>query len=271
VRRLKVMAVVRRVFGVLTDGPLMLRAAGIPFIALAITDFAEAMVAPGSSALSHIGATLMPLVSLVVQFVADAACAVKVHRALLLAEKPAPTSTTGLEWPYIKRLLWVSLVFIPGLLVFGIVVSITGSLDFIHALPARPLDSTWYSIALGAAFYILIVPPALSLPAVAIGRGAFGIRAGYAAARGNILRLFSVYLLSALLPMQGIRLVALGLQQGILWLFPATSLAATAGGAVAASGPTIVTTVTLAAMLSCAYAGLVEGRREFVDEGASVS
>ena len=179
-----------------------------------------------------------------------------------------PARASGLEWRYIKRLLWVSLPFGGIVTIIIIPLSFTGSLDFLRTLPSRPLEYARFSIATGLLFYIVLAPPMLSLAAVAVGRSEFGIRAGYTATRGNYLRLFAIYVLSGVIPPQFLRFVAIGLRDGLMWLTPATSFLAKAGDAAIQSAESVVTTVMWAAMLSCVYGGLVEGRRQFTD-GAS--
>jgi hypothetical protein len=269
VRRLNVVAVVRRVFGTLLDGPLLLRATGTWFAVLVAAGVMEATIGPGVSPVARLGVALTGLLKPIVEVIAFAACAVNIHRSILLAEPPALARFSGLEWRYIRRAIWVSLPFLLIILAIVVPLTLNGYTDALRALvsPSRPLAYAGISLVLGLVGYAVILPPALSLPAVIIGRRDFGIRDGFAAVRGNVLRLFAVYLLAEFAPSLTIRLVAEALRHGILWLVPATSVLAKECGAIVGSAETILTTVLWAAMLSFAYAGLVEGRRELVAEG----
>ncbi len=265
------MAVVRRVFGTLFDGPLLLRATGTWFLVLVAVGAMKAAIGSEASGLAPFGSALISVLNVVVEFIALAACAVNIHRTILLDELPTPARASGLEWRYIKRLLWVTLPFGGIVTLIVVPLSFTGSLDFLRTLSSQPLELARFSVATGVLFYIVLAPPMLSLAAVAIGRSEFGIRAGYAAVRGNYLRLFAIYVLSGVIPPQFLRFVAIGLRDGLLLLAPAASFLAKVGVAAIQSAESVASTVMWAAMLSCVYGGLVEGRRDFIREASENS
>jgi len=270
--KLDVAAVSRRVFGVLLDGRLLWRATGTWFVLLIVIGWSIFALEPWAAgdvvakAVYHVWATLAG----VVELAAFAACAVNVHRSILLAEHPVPIRFSRTEWRYFWRGIWVTLPLIlliaaVAMLSFVFVPSISDILKGMKNALAAPWWSYAHALAwLGAEMTggIVVAPLFMSLPAVAIGRIDFTMSDGVEAISGNFLRLLAIYLIACSVPVTIVALIADRIGNGIaifaaqpLFTFKAIEI-------VVEVGREILDVVIWAAMLSCAYAGLVERDRE---------
>jgi hypothetical protein len=271
--RLDVAAVSRRVFGALLDGPFLCRAAGAWLVLLTaigwVTLTLERSVADGTVAQAVY--LIIQIVAYIVEPVALAACAVNVHRFLLLAEHPAPLRVAGTEWRYVRRGVWVSLPIFLLIVAVAVVIVVFPS-PIISDMLGRWTSAAaepWWSYAhalawLGAevAAGIVVLPLFMSLPAVAIGRADFSLSDGIGVIRGNSLRLFAAFMIAVIVPTSVVGLAASGTENLLsdfaaepTFLFKAFAIAVEAGREV-------LGTVIWAAMLSCAYDGLVAHDRE---------
>jgi hypothetical protein len=87
------------VFGTLLDGAFLRRATGIWLVLVITIIWSTLALEPWAA-----GGVVAP--ARVVEFIAFAACAVNVHRFILLAEHPAPLRFGRTEWRYIRRGMW---------------------------------------------------------------------------------------------------------------------------------------------------------------------
>jgi hypothetical protein len=268
VHKLDIAAVTRRVFRVLRDGPFLYRVNVLWLVLVFFMRWSTLALEPGAtddgtrSSLYYGSVTLAS----VAELIAFAACAVNVHRFILLGEQPVPIRAGRTEWRYFLRGLWVvPLVF---LLIIGVAVvdvalpsaRISGMLGGITSTLAAPRWSyagalAWLGVEL--AMGILLVPLYMSLPAVAIGRTDFMMTDGLAVIPGNFLRLLAIYAMACVAPIAIVGLVASGIEYGISIIVAGPAfLVGTIKSAVDA-GRDIANVMIWATMLSCAYAELV--------------
>jgi hypothetical protein len=275
VHKLDVAAVSRRIFGVLLDGPFLSRATGAWFALLTVIGWVTLAVkrwAVDGVVAQPIGGTWATL-ALIVDLIAVAARAVNVHRFILLAERPAPLRFGRTEWRYFWRGVWV---FLP-IILFFIALAVA---HFVFNLPiifgllkgwSSALAGRWGSYALaltwlGSQLVIgsVALPLFMSLPAVAIGRADFTMSDGLEVISGNFLRLLAIFLIAFTVPASAVELVANGIEKGISILATEPTFLLKVIEVAVEAGREVLRTVMWAAMLSCAYAGLVERNRDLM-------
>lgn len=274
-QKLDVAAVTRRAFGVMRDGLFLYRANVLWFALLFFMRWSTLALHPGATdgsirtALSYGWAIL----STVGELIAFTACAVNVHRFILLGEQPLPLHAGRREWAYFVRILLamplVFLVFIGGAILVVALPSagLSGMLDVVKSALTTPRWSYAHALAwLGAELTmgILLIPLSVSLPAVAIGRDDFTMTDGLGAISGSFLRLLAVCAMACVAPIAVVKLVASSIEYGVSIVVPGPAfLLSMIGGAVDA-GRDLANVMIWAAMLSCAYAGLVERGHDIV-------
>ena len=270
--RLDVAAISRRVLGILFDGPFLWQAAGTWFVLLILIGWCTLALEPRAGgdvvaeAVSHVWTTLEGVVNLA----AFVACAVNVHRFILLADHPAPLRFGRTEWRYFWRGVWVTLPIIlliaaVAMLSFLFPRSTSDTLSSLETGLAAPWWSYEHTLAwLGSemAWGVIIAPLFLSLPAVAIGRFDFTMSDGLEAISGNFLRLVAAYLIAHVGPVTIVALIADGIDNAIAIIATELTFTFKAIEVVVKVWREILAVVITAAMLSCAYAGLVEHDRE---------
>jgi hypothetical protein len=179
--KLNVLAVVKRVLLILFDGGFLIRAAGIWFVVIAAVDAIGFLFVPPGAALG-LGMFLSIAIYIVKQL-ALAACAVAVHRAILLRESPFRLRLGRTEICYILRAIVVWLPFV-GLLILAVFIG-----TFV-----MPVVRVIAGIVAGVLVAALVLPFALSLPALAIGNSEFDPGEGLDASHRNIFREIVTYL-----------------------------------------------------------------------------
>ena len=192
--------------------------------------------------------------------IAAAAWAVNVHRFILLREAPAPLRIKWTEIHYVLRAIWICW---PILLVVAAIVVLIAIFWQSHPPPevftASPIGRLAAWGTAGLIIFVMVVPLALSLPALAIGNKKFRPVDGFDAIAGNLWPFLAAYFLVVFLPS-----ALLSLASPILGRH--TDPAALLPDPVAQGIDVVVSligTVLFAAMLSCTYAGLVLQDSEF--------
>lgn len=258
--RLDVMAVVTRVLLLLLDFNFIIRVTGIWFAVVAMADLIEfLLLSLGAGSLIR---SLVGLAGSVVGALALAACAVTVHRSILLLEPPFRLRLGRTEVRYALRTIFVLVPLLIPVLVVGTVALVTkiptrAQLEALVASPLAP-SIAWLSVTLLMA--IVILPLALALPALAIGNEEFQVGDGWSRAfYGNFARATAAYVFAFATPSLVLSLVARGVVKIL-------------GSLGSWSGPlaygtnllvTFLDTVLWAAVLSCTYAALVRRDPEF--------
>jgi hypothetical protein len=259
VPKLDVLAIIRRIVALFGDVPLLLRMAGAWLAITAafgwVTGALVPPQAPGSFPTVFFVSTAL---TAALNALAITACAVNVHRFILLQEPPVPLRVSRLEWHYFLRGLWICVPFV----VLGVALALALAFIFTSE-PSQPLITVGMVVfGVGATFFL--VELSLSLPAVAIGQREFKASHGLDASNGNSLRLFLLAALSFAVPWLLEQLVIGGLLFLIRGL-PAPLLAGV--GLALGSAFSLVQTIVWAAMLSYGYAGLVQRNPAFVVSG----
>jgi hypothetical protein len=258
VPKLDVLAIIRRIVALFGDVPLLLRLAGAW---LAITAAAGVVAgvlvpqAPGSFSLAFSASTVL---TGALNALAITACAVNVHRFILLNERPAALRVSRLEWHYFLRGLWICVPFV----ILGMAVAL--GLAFIFSSePSRfIIPGGMVIFGVGATFFL--VQLSLSLPAVAIGQREFKASQGLDASNGNSLRLFLLAAISFAVPWLAGQLLV-GILLFLMRGLPAPVLAGV--GLALGAALSLIETIAWAAMLSYGYAGLVRRDPAFVVSG----
>jgi hypothetical protein len=264
VTKLNVIAVTRRVLLLLFDFGFLIRATGIWFVVIAMADLIEFLLV-ASGAVPALN-TLASISNWIVRELALAACAVTVHRSILLRESPFRLRLGRTEICYILRgiVVWLPLV-VPLMLVVVISVS-TKSVTTaqIEELTATPVAWVITWTALNVLTAIVVLPFALSLPALAIGNPEFEPGDGLDVSFRNIPREIATYLLAFSAPAAVLGLLALGVTK------PLALLGSWSGPIAYATNllVTLLDTVLWAAVLSCTYAALVRRDPEFTTRPA---
>jgi hypothetical protein len=252
-RRLKTGAVVRRSFGILLNIPFLARATGIWLVLLALGYLAISRVPAEHNLIADVGYSLLLAI-------AAAAWAVNVHRFILLHEPPAPLRIKWTEIHYVLRAIWICWPVLLVVAAVGVLIAI-----FWHSHPppevftASPIGRLAAWGTAGLIIFVMVVPLALSLPALAIGNKKFRPVDGFDAIAGNLWPFLAAYILVVFLPS-----ALLSLASPLLGKH--TDPAALLPDPVAQGIDVVVSligTVLFAAMLSCTYAGLVLQDSEF--------
>jgi hypothetical protein len=257
VPRLNIVAVVSRVLHFWLDVGFLARVAGIWFVVIALADLAEHLLATPDE---QSWLTLMAnLFNGIVTTLAYAACAIAVHRSILLNERPGQPRLGRPEICYVLRGILVFLPLILAIFLWMMGIAIWGG--GVSAIPLMPMFPGSVSWVIGQLLVgVIVLPFALSLPALAIGNLEFYPRDGWRVIRGNFFRLVAAYLLAFSLPSLLIKLVALGVKMGIGFLGSSSAILVYATELLTA----MLDTVLFAAALSCTYAALVRGDPELV-------
>ncbi|MDB5410786.1 MAG: hypothetical protein JWL84_5698 [Rhodospirillales bacterium] len=267
--RLDVIAASHRVFDTLLDVRFLWRATGTWLILETIVGWST--LALGRSGFSGGASVVIALSAYVVQAVGLTACAVNVHRFVLLAEQPTPLRAGWIEWRYLRRGLWVSLptIFLLAaatiivIFPFPILSDLLGSWKRAIAEPlwsfAHILALLGYEVSIG----LLILPFFLSLPAVAIGNVGFTMTDGIEAISGNFLRLLTLFLIAVAFPTTIVEFVTGGVESGLPISAAQPSFMESAILVPLETARQISFTVIWAAMLSYAHAGFIGRDEEF--------
>lgn len=252
-RKLKLGAILRAMIRLVTDSRFMLGPASAFFVAIAAAQLLQKQfaVADHRAIGAVIGLLSIPLLLALI---------VKTHRYILLGEEPA-LNISGLIWPYVGRAILINLpiaiVVIAGTIMLGPSVAL-GRAAF------TPTDYAFAAafLVIFIALYVgLVMPMSLGLPATAKGRTDFTLQNARDAARANFGPLFLLALVLTLVTLAWslpIRLTALNaymtMQPNADVMTQTLEMAVSAWTSIGA----ILGGILWAAMLSFAYAGLVE-------------
>jgi hypothetical protein len=259
VPKLNVIAVVRRVLLLFFDFGFLIRATGIWFVVIAMADLTEFLL--GSSGAVPGLNTLVSISNWIVRELALAACAVTVHRSVLMRESPFRLRLGRREVRYVLRsvVVWLPFVFLLTLLVVISVFTKSVTTAQLKELMATPVAwmITWTVANLLTA--IVVLPFALSLPALAIGNPEFEPGDGLDVSFRNIPREIATYLLAFSAPAAVLGLLALGVTKALALLGSWSEPIAYGTNLL----ETLLDVVLWAAVLSCTYAALVRRDPEF--------
>ena len=246
-RRIFVGAVLADSLRVVCDLRFVARAAAVPFLFDLVGDVLHRLYA--NAAIS------LPALALVA--IAGASLAVKTHRHILLHEPPGAANLGARDWRYLGRYIVIAL---PLLAIF-LAILLAAAL----ATATVPIDIPLWVLVGGAVvllgilffalFVLLVMPAALSLPALAIGNETFGAADSRTALTGNRSALFAIAAAVILVPLSLAIGLAFGLnaidQTGIAVVEPVNALLQ------------CFSEVGFSASLSFVYAGIVQGDRRY--------
>jgi len=257
-RKLKTGAVARRSFGLLLDISFLVRATGLWLVLLILGFLAISRLPAEHNLIADVAYSLLLAI-------AAAAWAVNVHRFILLREAPAPLRVKWREIHYILRAIWICWPALLVMAAIGVLIAI-----FWHSRPppevftASPIGRAAAWGIGGLILFVIVVPLALSLPALAIGNKKFRPVDGFDAIAGNLWPFLAAYFLVVFLPSTLLSLASTMLGKH-------ADPAGLVSDSVARGIDVVVSligTVLFAALLSCTYAGLVLKESEFASETA---
>lgn len=274
-RKLKVGAIFRQTARLFLNSPeTLVRSAGAWLVLVVVAEFAASAIARHAGHAAHSGSALITELAATtmrvsVQVVALAGCAVNIHRFILLQDNPAPMRISRLEWRYLFRTIrvWLPAFFVSVVAVVAIVIAsllLPNGAAVKQWWTGAPAVITW---AIPMSLFVLLVvvlvlPRTLTLAATAIGQPEFGVSESEKALRGSDFNFCLLYLMIVgcgfALQLIG-NVFALGI--GLIW--PGSTLLTIAARAMFDSLIPIAQTVLFAAIISFAYAGLVQGKAEF--------
>ncbi len=194
--------------------------------------------------------------------VAATACAVNVHRFILLNEPPASLRVSRVEWRYLLRVIWICLPFALAGMALAMMVGFglsSGKLQQFGLSARSVIIGLEVMCGLGAIFFF--VEFSLSLPAAAIGHGEFKASHGLDASDGNSLRL----LVLALAGLAGPWLVGQACIAAIVFaIHDLPTLVVSSTGFALMDALSLFQAIVWAALLSFGYAGLVQRNPAFL-------
>lgn len=252
-RKLNVGAVIRAVGGVVSDIGLVSRATGFWFAALVVI------------ALIAIALNVEPSFLDLVGPIALVACAVNVHRFILLKEAPDLARLSRHEWRYLWRTFGLAVLGILVFLLLRFTALAFWSGSIVDIMERFGLPSS----VLRSLVFLFILPGMLALPAAAVGRLDFTVSKAWTASRGNFLRLALLVFVLVVLPMAIAYVLLDGFVSGMMVRGDETL--ARGIDMVVFLAIEVLMAVVWAALLSFAYKGLVEGDPEFAAATAAQS